>query len=109
MLRNMNLGTFVSQEDFKCIGELSQVLRIEKNPQTIGELLEYQKLVDERVNKLVSVCVCVDSLNNVNVVLNKFKKLCATIKHEVEAYVKQLEQTKQSLRELLDSVPRTNL
>lgn len=109
MLRNICLGTFVSQEDLKCIDELSKVLRIDKSPQTIGELLEYQKLVDERVNKLLNVCVCVNSLNDVNVALNKFKKVCTIIRKEVEMYVNQLEQSKKSLHELLSSVPQINL
>lgn len=109
MLRNMRLSTFVCQDDLKCIDELSKVFRIDKNPQTIGELLEYQKLVDERVNKLLNVCVCVNSLNDVNVALNKFKKVCTIIRKEVEIYVKQLEQSKKSLHELLNSVPQINL
>ena len=109
MLRNMCLCTFVCQDDLKCIDELSKVLRIDKNPQTIGELLEYYKQVDERVNKLLNVCVCVNTINNVNVSLNKFKKLCSTISKEVDIYMKQLEQSKKSLHELLSSVPQINL
>lgn len=104
MLRNICLGTFVCQDDLKCIDELSKVLRIEKNPQTIGDLLEYYKQVDKRVNELLSVCVCVNTINDVNVALNKFKKLCSTLSKEVEIYVKQLEQSKKSLHELLNSV-----
>lgn len=109
MLRNMCLGTFVCQDDLKCIDELSEVLRIEKNPQTIGDLLEYYKQVDKRVNELLSVCVCVNTINDVNVTLNKFKKLCSTLSKEVEIYVKQLEQSKKSLHELLNSVPQINM
>jgi hypothetical protein len=109
MLRNMYLCTFVCQDDLKCIDELSNVLRIGANPQTIGDLLEYHKQVDNRVNELLSVCVCVDTINEVNVALTKFKELCSTLSKEVEIYVKQLEQSKKSLYELLNSVPQINL
>ena len=109
MLRNICLGKFVSQEDLKCIDELSQVLRIENSPQTIGELLEYQKQVDKRVHDLLNVCVSVNAITEVNVVLNKFKKVCTLIRKEVEVYVNQLEQSKKSLHELLNSVPQINL
>jgi hypothetical protein len=109
MLRNMQLMTFLCQDELKCFGGLSRILKIEKEPLTVGEFVEYQKRVDESVNAVLTNCISLNKVNELRVALRAYQKVSVKLNKELENYQTQLFQSKVNLNDIMNSVPQINM